>query len=279
MQNIKTALAAAVEKLTHTSPSAELDGEVLLSFVLGKDRAWLYAHGDEELREDEINRFEAAVAQRAAGTPVAHLTGTKEFYGRPFHVTPDVLIPRPATEELVAVALQSIRTHVYDLIVDVGTGSGCIAVALACETSNVPIIATDISPKALAVASKNAALYDVTKRIQFIEGDLLSYTLLRGRMKVGDSILVVSNLPYLPSKTITDELLHEPRLALDGGLYGGELYRRLDQQLEELSRQRGVTVTLISERLAYSKNMSVPSFTISTQTFPGAKEISSPVSV
>ena len=279
MQNIKTALAAAVEKLTHTSPSAELDGEVLLSFVLGKDRAWLYAHGDEELREDEINRFEAAVAQRAAGTPVAHLTGTKEFYGRPFHVTPDVLIPRPATEELVAVALQSIRTHVYDLIVDVGTGSGCIAVALACETSNVPIIATDISPKALAVASKNAALYDVTKRIQFIEGDLLSYPLLRGRMKVGDSILVVSNLPYLPSKTITDELLHEPRLALDGGLYGGELYRRLDQQLEELSRQRGVTVTLISERLAYSKNMSVPSFTISTQTFPGAKEISSPVSV
>ncbi|MDO8435661.1 MAG: peptide chain release factor N(5)-glutamine methyltransferase [bacterium] len=276
---ITDALADAIEQLKKTSSSPALDGEVLLSFVVAKDRAWLYTHSNNELTKEEINHYETLISKRGMGIPVAHLTGTKEFYGRSFIVTKDVLIPRPATEELVATALQSIKVDPPDQIVDIGTGSGCIAVTLACETSDIPIIAVDVSPKALAIAQKNADRHGVTKRIQFVEGNLFTSEILRLAQDDRRKILVVANLPYLPTHTITKELLHESQLALDGGSDGHELYRKLDQQLQEFSTQNDVAITLISERLAYLNDTSVPSFTISTHTFPGANAISSPPSV
>lgn len=273
MLSVKTAIADAVKKLKDTSLSPALDGEVLLGFALGKDRAWLYRHSDSAMTAEEFERFSNLITQRKTGVPVAYLTGTKEFYGREFCVTPDVLIPRPATEELITEALGYARTHKPACIVDVGTGSGCIAVTLACEIPVIPIFATDLSPKALAVAQKNAVQHGVQDRITFVQSNLIE------ALPPSRSLLVVANLPYLPSHTITGDLAHEPRLALDGGKDGQTLYRRLDAGLQTFAEQNNVTITLISERLAYSKNTSVPSFTISIQTFPGANAISSSVSL
>src|SRR5256886_10721666 len=201
--DVRTALKKGIAQLREAEvPSYTLAAELLLLHALGRDRTWLYAHPEEILGEMDSQRFFALLARRVAGEPTQHLTGKQEFWGLEFEVTPDVLIPRPETEHVIEVALD--RLAVRELrsgrkqtltgeglqIADIGTGSGCIAVALAKELPAASIYATDISPAALAVACGNAARHKVADRVRFLEGDLL-----------GDVPplldLVVSNPPYI----------------------------------------------------------------------------------
>src|SRR6202158_1372539 len=177
-KSVRALLKCGISQLRDAHvPSFTLAAELLLLRVLGRDRSWIYAHPEEELSASVADRFFALVARRAAGEPTQYLTGKQEFWGLEFEVTPDVLIPRPETEHLIEVALD--RLALRDLragrrqtlsgeglhIADVGTGSGCIAIALAKELPGATIFATDISSAALVVAQRNAARHSVPDRI------------------------------------------------------------------------------------------------------------------
>ena len=213
-------------------PSAALATELLLMYVLGRDRAFLYAHPEHLLTLAERQHFFALLSRRAAGEPVQYLTGEQEFWGLKFEVTPAVLIPRPETEHLIEVALERIglrRSNSALKISDVGTGSGCIAVALAQELPNARFVATDISAEALAVAARNAARHGVGDRIRFELGDLLAVLDPSEQFDV-----IVSNPPYV-ARSAADTLArevreHEPDAALFGGPTGVEIYQRLLEQ-------------------------------------------------
>ena len=192
----------------------------------------------------------ALVARRAAGEPTQHLTGKQEFWGLEFEVTPDVLIPRPETEHVIEVALERIgqkrRSHPLR-IADVGTGSGCLAVALAREFPQAQIFATDISAAALEVARRNAARHNVSNRVQFIECNLLDAFLTAWPDSAGARFdLIVSNPPYIArreSASLPREVRdHEPPIALFPGETGTELYAPLIHQAEKLLDSRGILV-------------------------------------
>jgi release factor glutamine methyltransferase len=215
---------------------ARRDTETLLLHALRKNApetnlAWLIAHDGEPLAPDAAATFCDLIERRLAGEPIQYITGEAEFYGLPFHVNRDVLIPRPETEHLVekAIALaQKLRlsgANPVPRIVDVGTGSGAIAVALTCALPFAEITATDISPAALAVAKANAARHGVAPRIRFFEGDLLEPV-------AGEQFeMVVSNPPYVPESdraTLDVEVRdYEPAQALFAGQDGLAIYRRL----------------------------------------------------
>src|SRR5712692_7569063 len=186
MTDVRTALKQGLAQLRDEHvPSHTLAAELLLLHVLGRDRTWLYAHPEEQVSSADAERFFALIARRANGEPTQHLTGKQEFWGLEFEVSPDVLIPRPETEHVIEVALD--RLAVRELragrkqtltgeglqIADIGTGSGCIAIALAKELPGATIYATDISAAALAVAKRNAARHAVADRIRFLECNLL----------------------------------------------------------------------------------------------------------
>lgn len=257
-------MAAAAQKLNDVSDAPALDAERLLLHVLGEaESSVLYAHGEKELSAQQAERLEALIARRATGEPLAYILGEWEFYGRPFFVTPDVLIPRPETENLVEAALSYLSRSSPKLgegplpfvIADIGTGSGCVAITLVLElsthyslpTTNWHIIATDISPAALAVAQKNAERHGVVDSIEFIQEDMLAFLDTptpsrspsdRGRKAKID--LIVSNPPYIPTaeldspaprgvqgKLETAGLKFEPRIALDGGIDGQKFVEQI----------------------------------------------------
>jgi len=202
-----------------------MDAETLLLHVLGRNKAWLLAHLGDELPEDQAAQFNEFIERRHRGEPIQYITGEQEFYGLPFRVTPDVLIPRPETEHLVEKALELAGGFDRPRIVDVGVGSGAIAVALAYKLPEARMTALDISPAALEVASGNAERNGVLDRIRLLQSDLLT--------SVADERfeMVVSNPPYVPS-TDRDSLSvevreHEPALALFAGEDGLDIYRRL----------------------------------------------------
>jgi release factor glutamine methyltransferase len=202
---------------------ARQDSETLLLQVLGKNKAWLLAHADEELPNDQAARFLALIERRHAGEPIQYITGEAEFYGLPFRVTPDVLIPRPETEHLVEKAL-SLASGIPALrILDIGTGSGAIAIALAHHLPDAQITALDISSAALAIARENAVRNGAA--IRFLESNLLA--------AVADQQfdLIVSNPPYVPTAdrdSLSIEVRdHEPALALFAGKDGLDIYWRL----------------------------------------------------
>ena len=207
------------------SDKAGLDAERLLMHVLGKDRAWLIAHPRKELSEEKHALYEALTERRLGGEPIQHITGECEFYGLPFKVSRDVLIPRPETEHLVEKVIELAQSFERPWIVDVGTGSGAIAVALAHKLAGAAITATDLSKSALAVARENAAANAVKERIRFLQGDLLA-PLEGERFEI-----VASNPPYVPNSdraSIAVEVReYEPSMALFGGEDGLEVYRRL----------------------------------------------------
>lgn len=204
-----------------------LDSEVLLSHVTGLDRAGLYREWECTLPVHEERYYWELVGRRCLGEPVAYLTACKEFMGLNFKVSPSVLIPRPETELLVETALSLLPPA--PLVIDVGTGSGAIAVSLASFLPESFVYATDCSGEALDVARANAVKHGVGTRIRFYQGDLLEP--LKGVVPHGRADLIAANLPYIP----TDNLAglprgvrdFEPRLALDGGKDGLELYKRL----------------------------------------------------
>lgn len=250
----RAALREAMASLRAAAvPSHTLAAELLLMHVLGRDRAWIYTHPEEPLDAGALDRYFALVARRAAGEPTQYLTGTQEFWGLPFEVTPAVLIPRPETEHVVEVALERLgpRGIKIDMatgapspplkIADVGTGSGCLAVALAHELPHGEIVATDISAAALQVARRNAARHSVADRVRFVETDLLAAV---GEPRSFD--VIVSNPPYV-ARNHADLLPrevreHEPESALFGGPTGIEIYARLIEQAAALLGRGGILV-------------------------------------
>lgn len=236
--SIGRALQEASIELRPASDTPRVEAEMLLSHVLERPRAALLTHPEHRLSTAQLTRFHALVHDHAAGHPLPYLTGQVEFYGLDIEVTPEVLIPRPETELLVELALDR---HPHT-VVDVGTGSGCIAVALAKQLPDLQVYAIDISPAVLAVARRNAERHGVEEQIQFIAGDLLD-------RRPAPADLIVSNPPYVSS----DELAslppsiryHEPRLALDGGPDGLDVIRRLVSQSEGLLEEGGTLLVEI----------------------------------
>jgi release factor glutamine methyltransferase len=221
------ALRQAVERLAHTDAPG-VTAQALMGQVLGLSRAQVLARPEQELTPDEAAALAGLVARAAAGEPLAYLTGTREFCGLACEVDANVLVPRPETEQLVELALR--RSPPPGRIVDVGTGSGCIAVTLARRLPEAKVWAVDVSEAALAVAQRNAERHGVAGRIAWVEGDLLDAW--RGdpaRLKAGGFDLIVANLPYIDSEALNSLTVaaHEPRLALDGGPGGLALVERL----------------------------------------------------
>jgi release factor glutamine methyltransferase len=205
---------------------ARRDAEMLLLHLTGKNRAWLLAHGDEEFGGCTAVRYASLVERRMAGEPIQHITGDVEFYGLPFRITPDVLIPRPETEHLVETAIQIVQGWEAARIVDVGTGSGAIAIALAHTLKSERVTAVELSPTAIDIARENANRNGVKAR--FLEGDLLEPA-------AGETFdLIVSNPPYVPeadrSSLSVEVRAYEPAMALFAGEDGLDIYRRLIPQ-------------------------------------------------
>lgn len=210
------------------SESARLDAQLLLGHVCDLDKVQLYVQYDRPLLAGELAAFRDLVKRRARGEPVAYILGKKEFYGRPFSVDARVLVPRPETEHLVDVALKYVRDGGIEAprIVDVGTGSGALAVTLAAELPGAVVAAIDVSPDALTLAALNAERHGVRDRVRFVRGDALDPIATEGSADV-----VVSNPPYLDDALMAtlppDVRDHEPRLALYGGPDGLDVLRRI----------------------------------------------------
>lgn len=205
--------------------SPRLDAEVLLAHVLNTQRIQLYTRFDEIASDEVRNRYKQLVKQRVEGCPVAYLVGFKEFYNLRFTVTPAVLIPRPETELLVLEAIRITKPMTAPKIVDVGTGTGAIAITLAKHLPHASVTAIDVSPEALDIARKNAEQLGVSSRIRFVQGDLLAPV---ANEKFD---LVVSNPPYIASEVMAELPVtvknFEPKLALDGGPAGTAVIERL----------------------------------------------------
>jgi release factor glutamine methyltransferase len=254
----RDALRTGISRLREKEvASYTLAAELLLLHVLGRDRAWLYAHPEEPINSQELDAFLSLISRRANGEPTQHLTGKQEFWSLEFEVTRDVLIPRPETEHVIEVALDRLALRELRagraqktngegfFIADIGTGSGCLAIALAKELPAAAVYATDISPAALAVARRNAVRHGVEKRIHFVESDL-SRPLAEAGVKESAFDLVVSNPPYIPRRdanTLAREVRdHEPAIALYGGEEGYELYAGLIALAERHLKPGGIFV-------------------------------------
>ncbi len=225
-----------------TPAEAEFDARLLARYVLGWDAGRLLVEQREPTPSDFDGRYERVVARRERREPVAHITGVREFWGLPFEVSPDVLVPRPETELLVEEAVTALRSSSawgspeQALVIDVGTGSGCLAVALAREMPGARVIGTDVSAAALAVARRNAARLVPDGRVHFVRTDLLAG--LQGRADV-----IVSNPPYIPdgdAAALAPEVRdREPRTALFAGADGLAVIRRLLNQAPARLRPGG----------------------------------------
>ncbi len=213
------------------------DATLLLRHVLDIPPAEIYAYRERQLSLLELRTFQSLIDERVKGKPIQYITGEQEFFGLPFRVTPDVLIPRPETEHLVEAAIARLQNHSAPRIVDVGTGSGCIAVALAHAMPHSEIVALDISAAALAVAEQNARQNGVAERIGFLQSNLLAAV-------VGEGFdAVVSNPPYVAlserASLATEVREFEPALALFAGPTGLEIYQRLIVEANDLLASGG----------------------------------------
>ena len=253
--DIRSALKHGIARLRGADvPSETLAAELLLLHTVKRDRSWLYAHPEAQLTENEVEIFQSLLDRRASGVPTQHLTGKQEFWGLEFEVNPDVLIPHPETEHVVEVALD--RLAVRELragrpqksdgqgwtIADIGTGSGCIAIALAKELPRANFYALDISSAALETARRNATRHGVSDRVRFIDSNLLDA--VRNSLLSFD--LIVSNPPYVgrrESESLPREVReHEPEIALYGGNEGYELYASLVSQSADYLKPGGSIV-------------------------------------
>jgi len=226
---------------------AGFDREVLLAILMGKERAWLMAHPEQEMTPDEEGRWSDWLERREKGEPVAYITGFREFFGRPFRVDPSTLIPRPATERLCSIALDLLAAKSgpvrfeeeidggiiaavrlwktldgVRLVADIGTGSGCIGITIACERTDLRVIATDASAEALSAASRNAAHLWAKERMAFACGRGIEPL-----ESVREPFLIVSNPPYIPEGTPLEKDVadFEPHGALFSGKDGADIIR------------------------------------------------------
>lgn len=233
--NVQTALQQAVSALEAAAVSApRLTAEVLLAHALHRDRTWLYAHSDDELSDHARIHFGRYLSERIRGKPTQYITHLQEFYGREFFVNEDVLIPRPETEHLVEAALEHLGLGNVRTVLDVGTGSGAIAISIALEAGR-EVFASDISGGALTVAARNRSRLGA--RVQFVQADLL------GTVAPRSIDLLISNPPYVPggdAANMQQEVRDwEPHVALFAGDSGLEIYRALLAQAAEAVRPGG----------------------------------------
>jgi release factor glutamine methyltransferase len=246
---LRDALASAVSRLTAAQvPSPRLNAELLLMFTLSCDRAYLHAHPERELTPEETFRYHQALCQRARGIPAQYITQHQEFWGMDLLVSPAVLIPRPETEHLIETVLPLARLHSNPRMADVGTGSGCIALALASELPSAEIHAIDISAAALEIARANAARHQLEARIHFHQTDLL-----RG-LDPAQFDFVVSNPPYVGEAEQDQVQLEvrrfEPRHAVFAGPTGLEVIERLIPEAQAALTPGGWLVIEISGTIA-----------------------------
>ena len=246
---LRDALTSAVNRLTAAAvPSPRMNADLLLMFTLNCDRAYLYAHPERQLSSDEQSRYDQVLGQRAQGVPAQYITGHQEFWGMDLIVSPAVLIPRPETEHVIETVLPRARAMTNPRIADVGTGSGCIALALAKELPHAEIHATDISCDALEIARANAARHQLQNRIHFYRIDLLQ-GLGSNRFD-----LVVSNPPYVGESEEDQVQLEvrkfEPRDAVFAGPTGLEVIQRLIPQAHDTLKPGGWLVIEISGTIA-----------------------------
>jgi release factor glutamine methyltransferase len=265
--DLRTALKLGIANLRNANVDAyTLAAEVLLLHAIGRDRAWLYSHHDEPVTQEQAQKYFSWIDRRCAGEPTQHLTGKQEFWGLDFEVTADVLIPRPETEHLIEVALDRLALREVRSgrpqknqglglrVADIGTGSGCIAIALATELCEAEIYATDISSAALEVAKRNADRHSVSSRIHFVECNLLGDPSNAASPPFDQAPkipprpfdLIVSNPPYVARReahTLTGEVReHEPATALFGGEEGYEFYPELIAQAAHQLKPGGILV-------------------------------------
>jgi len=254
MPQLRATLRQGLETLlAHQVPSAQLAAELLLMHALERDRTYLHTHPQEDVPPDALERYSRLIAERAAGKPTQYITGHQEFWGMDFEVTPDVLIPRPETEHLVERVVELARRHGHAKearlrIVDVGTGSGCVALALAAEFPRAILFGADISRPALVVASRNAVRLRLPERVKFLESDLLARLLAPDFAGTFD--FVVANPPYVGKHEVDmvqrEVREFEPRLAWGGDLeHGEEIYARLFPQAFQALKPGGCVVVEI----------------------------------
>jgi release factor glutamine methyltransferase len=229
------ALQAARTRLAAVSKNPRRDAELLLSHLLGWDQAALLTHPERLLSPTEADQFESMLSRRLASEPVQYITGVQEFFGLPFEVSPAVLIPRPETEHLVEAVLERFGRESSPRIVDVGTGSGAIAVALAHALPRSQVTAVDLSSAALEVARRNAERHGVLERVTLLQSDLLAV------LESADFEVVLSNPPYIAEGEVLEPqvLNYEPRSALYAGPTGLEIYERLIPQARRVLKPQG----------------------------------------
>ena len=241
--NIQKILSKTVLNLTAAGivNTAKLDSELLLAYLLKKDRAWVLAHPEYVLEEPTLQQYNNLISRRELGESIAYITEHKEFYGRDFFVNKDVLVPRPESEsflELLKPLAKIIPPKGIFNVLDMGTGSGCLAITVKLENPHLHVYATDTSKNALTVAIKNTLTYDVP--IVFKEQDLLAGD------KVGYDV-IIANLPYVPDKMQDKSIMHEPKEALFSGNDGMNHYKRLFKQLEPKLIRYVMTESLLSQ--------------------------------
>lgn len=240
------AIYKAAQKFSeHGISNPRLDAEVLLSHVLKKDRAWLITHISDPLDNGTVKLFESVIDRRTRREPLQYITGMQEFWGLEFIVTSDVLIPRPETELLVETALKIMQSASRQAtIIDLCTGSGCVAVSMAKEIGNARIFATDKSNRALAVARENARRHDVSDRIRFLEGDL--YEPLEELDIRGQADIITANPPYIRSGDLPmlqpEVRDYEPKIALIAGPEGIEIQQRVLATSPEFLKKHGALI-------------------------------------
>ncbi|NLY90249.1 MAG: peptide chain release factor N(5)-glutamine methyltransferase [Firmicutes bacterium] len=208
-------------------PAARLEAELLMAHLLGTDRLRLYTDGERPLNKEEVSKYKALIRQRLSGQPLAYITGKKSFLSWEFQITPAVLVPRPETEILVERVVEECRKLTTGRLLELGTGSGIIAISLAHYLPGFQIDAVDLSPAALEVAAANAEAHQQKERINFYCGNLYAaLSMDSGSRYTG----IVTNPPYIPTAvipTLAKEVQQEPRVALDGGPDGTEVIRRI----------------------------------------------------
>jgi release factor glutamine methyltransferase len=230
LTTIRDLLSWAEQILAHSgTPSPRVNAEWILTEILSCSRPALYLHAQKSVSESQTRRYQSLIQRRALRIPLQHLLGKTEFFGLPFTTSPSALIPRPETETLINQVLPCLQNHPSPHILDVGTGSGIIAVTLSHELPKAQVLATDISLPALQLAKHNAARNGVSNRISFIQSDLLSALNPKAQFHA-----IVSNPPYISTGNIDgldpEVRDHDPHLALDGGIDGLFFYRLLIPQ-------------------------------------------------
>jgi release factor glutamine methyltransferase len=254
-------LSVLREQLTGVSETALLDAQVAIAHLIERPRAWVVAHPEALLEPSMTDRLAQAATRLAMGEPLPYVLGSWEFFGLEFEVGPAVLIPRPETELLVETALDWLRSHpAARRTADVGTGSGCIAIALAVNIPDLVIYASDRSYPALQVARRNAARRSGSGSIHFFQGDLLN-----GLKTSLD--LICANLPYIPHETLGSlpVAAHEPALALDGGPEGLAVIRRFVSDVPRLLAPGGICL------LEIDASQGSTAVSMAQSVFPGAK--------